>query len=382
MTSSFARESGRFVHPFRRFISGLVAFAMATVGLVGIQVAASQPASAAGNVPVGYVVNQTAGTVTAVNLQSNATVATITVGSAPYAAVVSPDGKKVYVANVGSNNLSRITVATNVVADTYAAPGGPIGIALTPDVAPIAALAAVPSTNVYTQITFDASGSTMAGGAIVSYVWDFGDATAQVTTAVPTTTHTYTVDGTYPASVTVTNSTGTSTTVVFTGQTVSRNGSALAKATQSVTISTPFGFATAPLPFAFSGVTGALTTQWALPVMNGTTAGWNISATSTQWTAIVGGRVRTLPLTALSVPTAPVNVCVATGCLLATNAMTYPYVVPSGVTAPTATKMFNAAPGTGIGSQTVTPTMQLKIPGSAYAGTYTSTVTVSLNSGP
>jgi hypothetical protein len=74
MTSSFARKSGRFPHPFRQFVSGLVAIAMATVGLVGIQVVASQPASAAGNAPVGYVVNQTAGTVTVVNLQSNATV--------------------------------------------------------------------------------------------------------------------------------------------------------------------------------------------------------------------------------------------------------------------------------------------------------------------
>jgi YVTN family beta-propeller protein len=133
MTSSFARESGRFVHPFRRFISGLVAFAMATVGLVGIQVAASQPASAAGNVPVGYVVNQTAGTVTAVNLQSNATVATITVGSAPYAAVVSPDGKKVYVTNSGATTVSVITTASNTVTATFNVGTTPSGVAVSPD---------------------------------------------------------------------------------------------------------------------------------------------------------------------------------------------------------------------------------------------------------
>jgi hypothetical protein len=42
----------------------------------------------------------------------------------------------------------------------------------------------------------------------------------------------------------------------------------------------------------------------------------------------------------------------------------------------------NAAPGTGLGAQVVTPTMVLKIPGAPYAGNCTSTVTVSLASGP
>ena len=333
-----------------------------------------------------YVTNILSNTVSVISAATNTVASTIAVGTTPTGITLSAAGDLVYVANAGSNNLSRITVATNLVASTYAAPGGPAGIALTPDVAPIAALAAVPTTGVFVPITFDASGSTDVGGTIVSYTWNFGDATAPLTTAVPTTTHSYAADGTYPATVTVTNAIGTSNTVVFTGQLVSRNGLPTAQASQSVVISTAFGFTTAPAPFAFSGALAAgvaLTTPWVLPVSNGTTSGWNITATSTQWTAIVNGKVRTLPLTALSVPTAPVNICTTAGaCVLATNAMTYPYVVPAGVVAPTATKLFNAAVGTGIGSQTVTPVLTLKVPAAAYAGAYTSTVTVSLNSGP
>ncbi len=44
--------------------------------------------------------------------------------------------------------------------------------------------------------------------------------------------------------------------------------------------------------------------------------------------------------------------------------------------------MYNAAVNTGMGAQTVTPTWQLVVPASAKAGTYTSTWTYSLVSGP
>jgi hypothetical protein len=44
--------------------------------------------------------------------------------------------------------------------------------------------------------------------------------------------------------------------------------------------------------------------------------------------------------------------------------------------------MFNAATGTGMLNQTVTATWRLAIPGNTFAGTYTSTWTISLVSGP
>jgi hypothetical protein len=45
-------------------------------------------------------------------------------------------------------------------------------------------------------------------------------------------------------------------------------------------------------------------------------------------------------------------------------------------------KLFNAAANTGMGRFTVTPTIGVAVPGNAYAGTYTSTVTVAAVSGP
>jgi hypothetical protein len=62
--------------------------------------------------------------------------------------------------------------------------------------------------------------------------------------------------------------------------------------------------------------------------------------------------------------------------------VSYPYTLPAAATAPTATRVFNAPLGTGMGDQTVTPTWTLAIPANAYSGTYNSTWTLSLVSGP
>jgi len=60
----------------------------------------------------------------------------------------------------------------------------------------------------------------------------------------------------------------------------------------------------------------------------------------------------------------------------------YPFPLPAAATAPTATRLYNVPAGTGMGDQTVTPKWTLAIPANAYAGTYTSTWTLSLVSGP
>jgi hypothetical protein len=70
---------------------------------------------------------------------------------------------------------------------------------------------------------FDASASSVACGTMARYVWNFGDGSRAATTT-PTTTHIYASAGTFRATVTEVSSGGTSTTKVFTGQTMSRNG--------------------------------------------------------------------------------------------------------------------------------------------------------------
>ena len=68
--------------------------------------------------------------------------------------------------------------------------------------------------------------------------------------------------------------------------------------------------------------------------------------------------------------------------MAATNGVSYPYALPAGATAPTATKIFSAAANTGLGNQTVTVVLQLAIPASTFAGSYSSTWTFTLVSGP
>jgi hypothetical protein len=144
-------------------------------------------------------------------------------------------------------------------------------------------------------------------------------------------------------------------------------------------------FVSAPPAVSFSatlnGTDQAPTTTQALDVgdATGSGAGWNITATSTTFTA----GAKTLSTSATSVATAPSVACDATvTCTQATNSITYPYTLPAAATAPTATKLFNAALNTGMGNQTVTPTWKLAIPANTFAGTYNSTWTLSLVSAP
>jgi PKD repeat protein len=83
--------------------------------------------------------------------------------------------------------------------------------------------------------SFDASASTVAYGSITSYAWSFGDG-ANATTSTPTTTHTFAAAGAYTATLTETDAAGTSTTQVFTGQTMSLNGGLSARAIRTVQV--------------------------------------------------------------------------------------------------------------------------------------------------
>lgn len=110
----------------------------------------------------------------------------------------------------------------------------------------------------------------------------------------------------------------------------------------------------------------------------GTTAGWNLTITSTRY-ATGGGN--TLP-TAASSMTSVATVCAIGPCTDPVNSIGYPLAVPAGSPAPAPEKFFSTPANTGIGTFTVTPTVQVSVPGNAYAGTYTSTLTLGLVAGP
>jgi hypothetical protein len=112
----------------------------------------------------------------------------------------------------------------------------------------------------------------------------------------------------------------------------------------------------------------------------GTGAGWNLTVTSTTFST--GGGSPNLLATSASSLTGVVAACSTGTCTNAINAQGYPISVPAGTSAPTAVKFFNTSASNGMGRFTITPTIGVTVPQNAFAGTYSSTLTVSIVSGP
>ncbi|MGQ0431089.1 MAG: beta-propeller fold lactonase family protein [Microthrixaceae bacterium] len=145
-------------------------------------------------------------------------------GTSPTGVVISPDATTVYVASYSTGSVHMISTADNaLVGAPIVGFVGPVGLAITPDQAPVARISAsATSVPAGTAVTLDASASTVMFGTISTYQFDFGDGTAPVVTSSPTVTHTYTTPGTYPAVVYELSSGGTGYISSFTGQTYSR----------------------------------------------------------------------------------------------------------------------------------------------------------------
>ncbi|HEV2104043.1 MAG TPA: choice-of-anchor D domain-containing protein, partial [Candidatus Acidoferrum sp.] len=75
----------------------------------------------------------TSGTVNVLSIPSNTPIAAITVGGNPIQPVVTPDGTRLYVANINSNTVSVIDTATNAVIATIPVGSFPQSVAITPD---------------------------------------------------------------------------------------------------------------------------------------------------------------------------------------------------------------------------------------------------------
>jgi hypothetical protein len=113
----------------------------------------------------------------------------------------------------------------------------------------------------------------------------------------------------------------------------------------------------------------------------GAGAGWHLTITSTQFTT-GGGTPKTLATNASTI-TGVTNTCTGTGtCTSPTNSITYALGIPAAGTPPAAATYFNAAAGTGAGEFTNTPTVQVAVPATSSAGTYSSTLTLAAVSGP
>jgi DNA-binding beta-propeller fold protein YncE len=192
--------------------------------------------------------------VVVVNLTTGTAAAPIPYGGdfLPVDIAITPDGRTLYISQNHRNqnsftpaevlpiDVASGVVGTPIVTDTNPNAGGGGALAITPDQAPVAKVTTQARCAV---ASFDASASTVRYGSIVRYAWTFGDGKTAVTTT-PHTTHSYASSGIFARSsihkitVTETDSAGTSTQQVSTGQTMTANGAATAVAAAAVVTTT------------------------------------------------------------------------------------------------------------------------------------------------
>jgi hypothetical protein len=111
----------------------------------------------------------------------------------------------------------------------------------------------------------------------------------------------------------------------------------------------------------------------------GSGMGWKIQGVGSTFS---DGSGHYLPAGAISVLSAPRVACdLGSACDLATDSVAYPYILPAGNGA-TAATLFDAAPGSGMGNETVTSDFTLSLPASTLAASYTATWSFTLISGP
>ena len=230
-----------------------------------------------------YVTNQNSNTVTPITIASNTAGSPISIGGATLWGVsITPNGQTAYVASQGGGTVTPITIPANTVGTAISVTGARV-IAITPDQAPTASFTVTPGSP-GSATSFNASASGAPYGSITNYAWTFGD-TNTANTSTPTTTHTYATAGLFTASLTVTDTAGSSTTQVFTGQDVLDNGAASATSSQSFTLP-PSITAVSPAAGPIGGgtvvtITGTGFIVGATTIAFGSSAGTSVSCSST-----------------------------------------------------------------------------------------------------
>jgi YVTN family beta-propeller protein len=188
-----------------------------------------------------YAAAAGADTVTPIATSTNATSPAITGFNAPAGVAIAPDGSAGYVANSGGGNVSIFSTASNAITGSIGAGAGPNGIAIVPNQGPTASFLVTPQRRFSRRrLTFQAGASRDPDDTIANYAWSWGDG-KRAQGPQTRRTHTYSRPGTYTATLTVTDNEGCSNELVFTGQTVSCNGTAAAVASATITVLDPNG---------------------------------------------------------------------------------------------------------------------------------------------
>ncbi len=200
-----------------------------------------------------YVVNRGSNNVSIYDIAADGVLTEVTgspflTGNQPTGVAASPDSSHLYVANYvspPSTNVSAYDIAadgtlSSITGSPFASGGvGPDfqSVAITPNQPPVASFT-VGAAEAGSPASFDASASTDLDGTVATYDWDFGDGNI-LPDGGPTPTHTYASAADYDVIVALIDNEGCSTRIVYTGQTASCNGSAVAEQTRSVSVANP-----------------------------------------------------------------------------------------------------------------------------------------------
>lgn len=199
-----------------------------------------------------YAANEGADSLSAFTINSDGTLTPIscsacTAGSNSYVSVAVEPGSRYVYALINSSNNSITVAPFSIGADgsltaiscspsvcTFNGNGIDVfGLVISPDQAPVAKFTHG-TARAGSTTSFNGSGSTAYQTATVArYDWSFGDG-KKALNAGPKPKHKYAKPGHYKVTLTVTDSLGCSTQQVFTGQTMSCNGSSVARITHTV----------------------------------------------------------------------------------------------------------------------------------------------------
>jgi YVTN family beta-propeller protein len=161
-----------------------------------------------------FVTNFGSDSVSTIDLATEAVVASIPVGSGPSGLAVAPDGKRLHVVNSGSNTLSTIDAQTGRVVATAALGNEPSEVSVgRANLYPTASFTVPRVARLGAPVPFSAAASVDPDGALMGFLWFFGDG-SRTTVTTPTITHAFNRVDTYKPSLTVADDEGCSTTPV------------------------------------------------------------------------------------------------------------------------------------------------------------------------
>ncbi|HEX6666638.1 MAG TPA: PKD domain-containing protein [Solirubrobacterales bacterium] len=187
-----------------------------------------------------YVASFGSDSVSLIDTGANVEVATILgVEEAEFVALT-PDGRQGYVSETNQGRVAPFSTQANQLLPTIPTPGEDAGQpAVVPNQPPVAAFGPVLKRirpGVPAELTAVASADP--DGTVATFAWEFGDRQSAIV-PTPVVKHVFSHPGKFQVKLTLTDAEGCSTAIVFTGQTASCNGAAVAAVTQTVAVAYP-----------------------------------------------------------------------------------------------------------------------------------------------